>query len=377
VLHVYSGNLYGGIETFLRTIALQPAPALATMDYALCFDGRLARELRAAGANVTVLGDVRLRSPRAVRAVRRTFARLLREQRYDVVVSHSVWSHVVFGPVVREHGARFVCYLHDVANRTGWIDRWASLTPPDLVLCNSAFTERASRWLFRRTRRRTLYLPLAPSGPSDRSRDTLRASLGTDPAAVVLLQASRMEAWKGQRLLIDALHALRANPKWTCWIAGGPQRPAEAEYQAELAAMVERLGLSSRIQFLGQRDDVASLMAAADVYCQPNVRPEPFGLAFVEALAAGLPVIATAMGGALEIVAPDCGALTAPEPAALSAAIAAYVDGEAMRKGVATTGPRRARELCDAAQRTGDLVDELVRVASPRTGADSFAPGAG
>ena len=47
---------------------------------------------------------------------------------------------------------------------------------------------------------------------------------------------------------------------------------------------------------------VPRLMAAADIYCQPNTTPEPFGIAFVEALAAGVPVVTTAMGGPLEIV---------------------------------------------------------------------------
>ena len=48
------------------------------------------------------------------------------------------------------------------------------------------------------------------------------------------------------------------------------------------------------------------LLAAADVFCQPNSGPEPFGIVFVEALYAGLPVIATAIGGAQEIVDAAC-----------------------------------------------------------------------
>ena len=136
VLHVHSGNLYGGVETLLRTFARhRPDAPLVTMDYALCFDGRIAGELRDAGATVHILGEVRVRSPRRIAAVRRELARLLRAERYDVVVCHSVWSHALFGPVVRGYGARLAHCMHDVPDPKGWLDRWANLTPPDLVLC--------------------------------------------------------------------------------------------------------------------------------------------------------------------------------------------------------------------------------------------------
>src|SRR5262249_40040296 len=78
---------------------------------------------------------------------------------------------------------------------------------------------------------------------------------------------------------------------------GGPQRPPEVEFQTDLEAAAARWGIAGRVRFLGQRSDVSRLMAAADVYCQPNTGPEPFGLVFVEALHAGLPVITSGFGG--------------------------------------------------------------------------------
>ena len=53
-------------------------------------------------------------------------------------------------------------------------------------------------------------------------------------------------------------------------------------------------------------------MAAADVFCQPNTGPEPFGIVLVEALHAGLPVVTSGFGGAAEIVEQTCGFLTTP-----------------------------------------------------------------
>jgi hypothetical protein len=89
VLHVHSGNLHGGVETFLRTMAQHRAHAPSvTMAFALCFEGRIARELRDAGAAVYLLGAARVRSPRSVQNARRELARLMRAGRYDVVVCH-------------------------------------------------------------------------------------------------------------------------------------------------------------------------------------------------------------------------------------------------------------------------------------------------
>ena len=56
------------------------------------------------------------------------------------------------------------------------------------------------------------------------------------------------------------------------------------------------MGIADRVRFLGERFDVPRLLAAADVHCQPNSGPEPFGIAFIEALYASLPVVSTRIG---------------------------------------------------------------------------------
>ena len=131
---------------------------------------------------------------------------------------------------------------------------------------------------------------------------------------------------------MEALAGLSKTPDWVCWIAGGPQRPHEEEYLAELRRAAARTGIADRVRFLGQRSDVPELLAAADVHCQPNTEPEPFGIAFVEALYAGVPVVATALGGALEIVDGHCGVLVPPhDSAALQAALRRLIADPAER----------------------------------------------
>jgi glycosyltransferase involved in cell wall biosynthesis len=176
-----------------------------------------------------------------------------------------------------------------------------------------------------------------------------------------------MEAGKGQARLIEALARI-ADVPWTAWIVGGPQEEAERAYAARLVERVAELGLDRRIRFLGQRDDVPALLAAADVYCQPNSAPEPFGVSVVEALWAGCPVVASAMGGPLEIVDASCGVLVPPgDDAALDAALRRLLSDHAHRSRLRAGAPDRAAALCAPARQRRLLLDWVGTVVAEPT----------
>jgi glycosyltransferase involved in cell wall biosynthesis len=114
-----------------------------------------------------------------------------------------------------------------------------------------------------------------------------------------------------------------------------------------LVRLVQEQGVGDRVRLLGARDDVRELIAASDLYCQPNLEPEPFGLSLIEAMYAGLPVVTTAAGGALEIVDDTCGELT---PLGNVPAVADAIDRLAAdasrRDALGAAGRHRARALC-------------------------------
>ena len=141
-------------------------------------------------------------------------------------------------------------------------------------------------------------------------------------------------------------------------------------YAQHLRQKAEDLGLRDRVKFVGPRQDVARLLSAADIYCQPNLSPEGFGLTFVEALAAGLPVVTTAMGGALEIVTDRCGVLCPPEVAPIAEALQRLLQDARLRGALGEAGRTRARELCDPQARMDDLA-RLLRTAANPPGADN------
>ena len=169
---------------------------------------------------------------------------------------------------------------------------------------------------------------------------------------------------KGHAQFIAALAALDA-PLWEAWVIGGVQQPLEQTYLESLQRLAADAGVAARIRFLGQRDDVQALLQASDVYCQPNRDPDSFGLSFVEALAASLPVVTTRMGGAPEIVDASCGVLVEPGSITeLTAALRRLVSLPAERRRMSEAAAVRAREFCDLPRSLSALASELARLPS-------------
>jgi glycosyltransferase involved in cell wall biosynthesis len=355
VLHIHSGNLYGGVETFLMTLARfrDLVPAM-DMSVALTSDGRIAGELRAAGVPVAILGETRMSRPFSMWRARRALASVLQVNRPDVVVCHQPWPLAIFGSVAKRKAFRVVLWMHMGANRN-WLDNLASRVRPHTIICNSLFT--ASTLPKSNAHVEVVYYPV--------ERGTERGAAASNGPAVIV-QVSRMEPWKGHTVLLDALGGMRDRPDWICRVVGGAQRPHEQQYMESLRARAARLGIADRVEFLGERQDVRSLLARSDIYCQPNIEPEPFGISFIEAMAAGLPVVTSALGGPKEIVDETCGVLVPPgDSAALASALTSLVEHRGHRERLGANGPARARALCDPAAQMLRISDILRTAAAP------------
>ncbi|MGC8835004.1 MAG: glycosyltransferase, partial [Armatimonadota bacterium] len=131
------------------------------------------------------------------------------------------------------------------------------------------------------------------------SREDVRSALGIAPNAPVAIVVARLMEDKGVAGAIKAHTVLRQRaPNAVLLIAGdGPDRDA-------LELMAEELGVESSVRFLGYRDDVPDLLAASDVCIIPSVF-EGQSLVALEAMALGIPVVATSVGGLAEVVQHD------------------------------------------------------------------------
>jgi glycosyltransferase involved in cell wall biosynthesis len=173
---------------------------------------------------------------------------------------------------------------------------------------------------------------------------------------------------KGQEVLVEALALLAAQGRRPrCVIIGAPS-PGNESHLVALRELIEARGLSSQVALIGEIPDARWAYPALDVLVLPSAQPEPFGGVVMEAMAMGVPVIATAVGGSVEQVADgETGLLVPPaDPAALAKAIARLMDDPALRRAMASAGPVRIREHFDLGQMVGRIVAVYDRVLGGR-----------
>ena len=198
----------------------------------------------------------------------------------------------------RDRDYPVVVTVHTDIRTQGRTARWPPLRVIARALAARADAVIAVSERVRRSfpRARVIAPAFAPLPPPARSRDEVRASLETDPDRVVVVTAARLHRDKALDVFVRAVNASGA----AGWICGdGPERERVAS-----------LARGTTVQLLGYRDDIADIFAAADVFALPAVG-EAYGIAVVEALQAGLPVVATDAGAVREIVG-DAGVIVQP-----------------------------------------------------------------
>jgi len=160
-------------------------------------------------------------------------------------------------------------------------------------------------------------VPAPALRPPTRSRERVRAEFGLDQSRPLLLAVGRLAPQKAYPVLLEALARLDVQSKPALIIAGdGPLRD-------ELETRIGELGIEARL--LGRRDDIADLLAAADVFVLSSDW-EARALVVQEAMRAGLPVLATRVGGIPDLVGAAAVLVPPEDPGAFARSLAAILD---------------------------------------------------
>lgn len=273
--------------------------------------------------------------------------RLLRAERVDVLHTHTHFSLNVLGRVAgRLAGAEVVAHMH-IANvfRAGRIARAAqvALDVATARLCAAIVAvSEATRDALVEQGYPAARVVVVHNGIEAPDAQPARPE-GVPADAALLLLVGRLAAVKGQRQLIEALARLRRTDAVV--LLAGKDIERGGAYCRELEFRAAELGVDDRVVFLGYRNDVPALLAAADVLVLPS-QVEGLPLVVLEAMAAARPVVATAVGGTPELVFDGETGLLVPagDVTALTAALDELLADPTRARALGVAGRRRFEE---------------------------------
>ena len=292
---------------------------------------------------------VRIRAPRDLDPV--LLARLVRDLRADVVHTHLVHADLYGGLAAKLRGTTLVSTKHnDDPFRIGafrFVERGLARLADRVVTISDSL---------RRFTIEQVGVPASKVETIHYGLDEAPRAWGTNPPdavppdARVVLSTSRLTRQKGIDVAVEALSFLPEDVVLVV-LGEGPER-------AQLEALARETGVESRVFLPGRVPDVAGWLKRAHVYVQP-ARWEGFGLAVLEAMVCGIPVVATNVSSLPELVADGAGVLVEPDDAP---ALASGIERAFAEPALGDAGRERARarfSVAAMADRTAALYRSL------------------
>ncbi|MGO9875628.1 MAG: glycosyltransferase [Acidimicrobiia bacterium] len=350
VLWVIKGLGAGGAEQLLVQHARYRDPSLVepAVAYLLPQKSTLAAKLEQLGCRPVVCLQARSSwDPRWMLRLRR----MLQTGHFDLVHIHSplvaVGARLALCTLPRPKRPRTVVTEHNVwsshAPLTRLADRLTVGTSETHLAVSSAVRDSLPARIRDRTRVVRYGVDTAEIRRAGEHRSEERARLGVADDEILIGTVANLRATKGYPDLLVAAQAVIRERDDVRFVAVG-RGPLEDELRAQHAT----LGLGDRFQFLGFRPDAVAVMSAFDVFCLPS-RHEGLPVALMEALALGLPVVATRVGGVAELVTDGDDAVLVPtrQPAVLAEALTALA-GDPLRRAAMTKAASARSETFDA-----------------------------
>jgi glycosyltransferase involved in cell wall biosynthesis len=336
-------------------------------------EGSLMPEAEALGCPIHRIPSL-TRNPHPLRDARalHELTRLFRQQRYDIVHTHTSKAGILARKAAQRagvpiiihtpHGHIFHSYFNVPVTRffVALERRAAPYTDRIVTLTDGEIEEHLERGIGHRTQYRTVFsgIDFGPFEAAAAQREAIRIELGLPAGAILVGGVGRLEPVKGFTYLIQAAHIVAESiPNIHFVIAGDGSLRAALEAEAR--------PLAGRFHFLGLRGDIPDIMAALDLFVLPSLN-EGMGRVLLEAAAAGKVAVASAVGGVPEIVVNgETGLLVPPkDPEALAAAIAKLANDAGLRQRMGQAARNRvvpAFGVMRMVELLEQLYDECIR----------------
>jgi glycosyltransferase involved in cell wall biosynthesis len=272
--------------------------------------------------------------------------RLVRARQYDIVHFHTARAHALSPWLHGLKTKRVVTRRMDYPLRKGWTTRQLYHHSVDMIVAISQGVRKALLDGGLRKER----IRLIPSGIDTAyfasqlvAREQLRKDYDIAPDLPVALSVGALVERKGHSILLTAARQLKTQGYEVRYLICG-----EGKLRSELEAQTRTAGLTQEVRFIGFRSDVAELLAAADYFIHVPLH-EGLGVAVLEALAAGLPTVASKVGGIPELIEDEkTGLLVPPHDAtALATALVSLLRNKQFAKQLGRTGQTFVRSYFD------------------------------
>jgi glycosyltransferase involved in cell wall biosynthesis len=353
-------NTLGGAETYVRQMAprlLHAGCAIRVITF--MSGGTLVAELRRSGVTVIELG---LKDKFDWKAIVR-LSRLWRADKPDLVHTHLYHAGIIGRIVAKVMGIPTVVVHQHGAERArsiirSGLDRMtSSLVSQYVATCRAVADLLQQREGISGTKIQVIYNGiecLDPISPNlDKPHQELLSSL------ITIINIGRLSPEKGHNTLLEAVALLHTSHTQTRLVLVG-----EGESQAFLTERIKELNLNRFVHMLGSRRDIAELLANADIFALPSDW-EGVSMALLEAMAAGVPVVATAVGGTPEVVVDGINGLLVPprDPEALAGALSRLLLDPGLRQHIGQAGRQSVFErfnIQHTVQQTRALYESLI-----------------
>jgi glycosyltransferase involved in cell wall biosynthesis len=324
VLHLINGEYYAGAERVQDLLALRLPDEGFEVGFACLKPDRFPKTRRAQDAPLV---ELPMRHKLDVAVVAR-LARLARDGRYELIHAHTPRTAVLGRLAAKWTGLPFVYHVHSPTSRDStrrWQNR-ANALAERIAIAGASQLVAVSQSLGEHMRRVCppgAPVAVVPNGVPEVHPDEKAPPRGVWTLGVVALFRPR----KGLEVLLEALAVLkRSGANFRLRAVGGFETP---EYEAHIHALANRFGVAELIDWTGFTRDVRAELARMDVMALPSLFGEGLPMVVLEAMAAGVPVVATRVEGVPEAIRDgQDGVLVEPgDAAALAAGLRRLIDG--------------------------------------------------